>query len=284
MYNVRTCQRREIIEEGAIEKGKQISRGRTAEIYNWKDGQVLKLFLEKYPFSEAEHEARITEAAHKAGLPVPAVKEVVKVEGRGGIVFEQVEGPIMSKVVASKPWKLSHYASMMAELHARMHSCEIPGLPSQRESLKMIIRDRISLPVHMKEALLELLEQLSDGNALCHGDFHPGNIIISAQGPVIIDWFTAKRGNPLADVARTSLILRVGVPPGVGAVLRRLMLLGASLLNSIYLKRYDQVGLFSTEEMNRWLPLLASARLAETIPEEKKTLLEIIEAGLSSQY
>ena len=202
---------------------------------------------------------------------------------RGGIVFEQVEGPIMSKVVAV-PWKLSHYASMMAELHARMHSCEIPGLPSQREYLKMIIRDRVSLPVPMKEALLELLEQLSDGNALCHGDFHPGNIIISAQGPVIIDWFTANRGNPLADVARTSLILRVGVPPGVGAVLRRLMLLGASLLNSIYLKRYAQVGLFSTEEMKKWLPLLASARLAQTIPEEKKTLLEIIEAGLASQY
>lgn len=284
MYNGRTCQRREIIEKRAIEKGKQISRGRTAEIYNWKDGQVLKLFLEEYPFSETEHEARITEAAHKAGLPVPAVKEVMEVEGRGGIVFEQVEGPIMSKAVASKPWKLSHYASMMAELHARMHSCQIPWLPSQREYLKMLIRDRVSLPVHMKEALLELLERLSDGNALCHGDFHPGNIIISAQGPVIIDWLTANRGNPLADVARTSLILRVGVPPGVGAVLRRLMLLGASLLNSIYLKRYAQVGLFSPEEMKKWLPLLASARLAETIPEEKKTLLEIIEAGLSSQY
>jgi len=130
IHNGRTCQRRRIIE--AIEKGKQISRGRTAEIYNWKDGQVLKLFLEAYPFSDAEREARVTEAAHKAGLPVPAVKEVMEVEGRGGIVFEQVEGPIMSKVVASKPWKLSHYANMMAELHARMHSCEIPGLPSQR--------------------------------------------------------------------------------------------------------------------------------------------------------
>jgi hypothetical protein len=36
--------------------------------------------------------------------------------------------------------------------------------------------------------------------------------------------------------------------------------------------------------MNKWLPLMASARLAQTILEEKKTLLEIIEAGLSFQY
>ena len=171
----------ELIGERGIEKGEQISRGRTAEIYSWKDGQVLKLYLDKYPFGDAEHEARITEAAYKAGLPVPAVKEVVEVMGRAGIVFERVEGPIMSKVVASKPWRLSHYASMMAELHARMHSCQIPGLPSQREYLKTIIRDRISLPVHMKKTLLELLEQLSNGNALCHLDFHPDNIIVSSQ-------------------------------------------------------------------------------------------------------
>ena len=274
----------ELIGERAIEKGKQIGLGRTAEIYSWKDGQVLKLYLDKYPFGDAEHEARITEAAHKAGLPVPAVKEVIEVMGRAGIVFERVEGPIMSKAVASKPWRLSHYASMMAELHARMHSCQIPGLPSQREYLKTIIRDRISLPVHMKKTLLELLEQLSDGNALCHLDFHPDNIIVSSQGPVIIDWVTAGSGNPLADVARTSLILRVGVAPGVGPVLRRLMILAASFLNSIYLKRYGQVALFSPEEMNKWLPLVASARLAETIPGEKRALLEIIKAGLSSQY
>ena len=274
----------ELIGERAIEKGKQIGLGRTAEIYSWKDGQVLKLYLDKYPFGDAEHEARITEAAHKAGLPVPAVKEVIEVMGRAGIVFERVEGPIMSKAVASKPWRLSHYASMMAELHARMHSYQIPGLPSQREYLKTIIRDRISLPVHMKKTLLELLEQLSDGNALCHLDFHPDNIIVSSQGPVIIDWVTAGSGNPLADVARTSLILRVGVAPGVGPVLRRLMILAASFLNSIYLKRYGQVALFSPEEMNKWLPLVASARLAETIPGEKRALLEIIKAGLSSQY
>ena len=274
----------ELIGERAIEKGKQIGLGRTAEIYSWKDGQVLKLYLDKYPFGDAEHEARITEAAHKAGLPVPAVKEVIEVMGRAGIVFERVEGPIMSKAVASKPWRLSHYASMMAELHARMHSCQIPGLPSQREYLKTIIRDRISLPVHMKKTLLELLEQLSDGNALCHLDFHPDNIIVSSQGPVIIDWVTAGSGNPFADVARTSLILRVGVAPGVGPVLRRLMILAASFLNSIYLKRYGQVALFSPEEMNKWLPLVASARLAETIPGEKRALLEIIKAGLSSQY
>ena len=266
-----------------MEKGKLISRGRTAEIFAWKDGQVLKLFLAEFPFSEAEHEAQITEAAHKAGLPVPAVEGVVEVEERRGIVFERVEGPIMPIVMVTKPWKFVRLARMMAELHAAMHSCEIPGLDSQRESLKRTIRDRISLPSHMKDALLGVLDQLPDGNALCHNDFHPDNIIISAQGPIIIDWLTAKRGNPMADVARTSLILQTGTPPGVGAVSRRLHILGGSLLNSIYLKRYAQFESFSGEQISKWLPLLAAGRLAEPIPEEKKQLLTMIEEGLRCQ-
>ena len=264
-----------------MDKGRLIGRGRTAEILTWKDGQVLKLFLEGFALGEAE--ARITEAAHKAGLPVPAVEGAVEVEGRKGIVFERVDGPIMSIAMASKPWRLPRFADMMAELHAAMHSREIPWLPSQRDDLEMIIRDRISLPRHMKEGLLEMLAQLPDGNALCHHDFHPGNIIISARGPVIIDWPTAKRGNPLADVARTSLVLRVGTPPGVGAVSRRLMLLGASLANSAYLKKYAQVGSFSPEQMGKWLPLLAAARMAERIPEEEGQLLAIIQKALLSQ-
>lgn len=265
-----------------MHKGELIGRGGTAEIFSWKDGQVLKLFLEGFPLGEAE--ARITEAAHKAGLPVPAVKGVVEVEGRRGIVFERVDGPIMSIAMTSKPWRLLKLAGMMAELHAAMHSCEIPGLPSQREDLKTMVRDRVPLPSGMKEALLEVLAQLPDGNALCHGDFHPGNIIVSTRGPIAIDWLMAKRGNPMADVTRTSLILRVGTPPGVGAVSRRLINVGGSLANSVYLKRYAQLGSFSREEMGKWLPLLAAARLAEPFPEEKGQLLAIMEEALSSQH
>lgn len=46
-------------------------------------------------------------------------------------------------------------------------------------------------------------------------DFHPDNVLLAARGPVIIDWPDATRGQPLADVARTSLLLRLGgLPPG----------------------------------------------------------------------
>ena len=42
---------------------------------------------------------------------------------------------------------------------------------------------------------------------LCHGDLHPSNVILTRDGPVIVDWFDASRGDPVADVARSSLML-----------------------------------------------------------------------------
>jgi len=209
---------------------------------------------------------------------------VVEVGGRLGIVFERVDGHIMTRAAASKPWKASRYARMMAELHVAMHSCEVAGLPSQRQSLETTIQDLAPLPAKMKEALLKVLEHLPDGSALCHGDLHPDNIIMSSRGPIIIDWMGAKGGNPLADVARTSLILRFGGPPDTGILARPLLRLGGSLLNSMYLKEYLRLRTTSRERISVWLPLLAAARLIEPVPEaEKKRLLALVEARVKLQ-
>jgi thiamine kinase-like enzyme len=66
--------------------------------------------------------------------------------------------------------------------------------------------------------VLKFLGGLSEGSALCHYDFHPGNIILSPKGPVIIDWLNALVGNQLADVSRTfMLISSTALPPNAPA-------------------------------------------------------------------
>ena len=263
-----------------MERGEMIGRGETAEVFVWEDGKVLKLFLEEFPFTEAGDEARITEAAHKAGLPVPAVNGVVKVDSRAGVVFERLEGPILTTALLSRPWRFFKLANMMEELHAAIHSCELPGLPSQREEFEEAIRERAPLPNDVKEGLLKILERLPDGNTLCHNDFHPENIIMTARGPIIIDWWTAKRGNPLADAAITSLLLRVSAPQDRKAVLKWLLNMGGSLVYSIYSREYTRLRSVSRTEIDAWLPVAAAHRLAMGNPKEKRQLLAIIEAGL----
>ena len=267
----------------STEKGPMIARGRTAEIFLWKDNQVLKLFLDWCTATSVEREARSTQAVHKAGLPVPAVEVIVEVDSRLGIVFERVDGPSMLGLFTSKPWKLFQLARALAELHAEMHSCEVPELRSQRDKLESDIQREDVLPMNTKEVVLKALKQLPEGSAVCHGDFHPDNIIMSSRGPVIIDWQDASLGNPLADVARTSLLFQTSeVPPFIAG--RWLINWGRALFYSTYLKRYLQLRPASREQIAAWQLPVAAARLDENIPpEEEKRLLAFVEAKLKSQ-
>lgn len=66
-----------------------------------------------------------------------------------------------------------------------------------------------------KRTVLAVLGEMPDDERLCHGNFHPDNVLMTLQGPVIIGWMDATRGSPLVDIARTSLLLSMGdLPPG----------------------------------------------------------------------
>jgi hypothetical protein len=64
-----------------------------------------------------------------------------------------------------------------------------------------------------------------------HLDLHPGNVILTTRGPVVIDWSNAGVGPRGADVATTWILLRIAeaddIPialrPFVGAIRRRLL-------------------------------------------------------------
>lgn len=58
-----------------------------------------------------------------------------------------------------------------------------------------------------KEAALQLLSKLKDGDTLCHGDFHPGNIFILNGHTMVIDFMNVCHGDFLYDVARTVFLV-----------------------------------------------------------------------------
>jgi streptomycin 6-kinase len=111
-------------------------------------------------------EAEIMEHARAHGYPVPRVLEVLD----DSLVLERVDGPTMLAELRRRPWKLAGQARMLAELHARLH-----GIPLE-------------------------------GERLLHLDFHPDNVLLSARGPVVIDWANARAGDPALDVAMTWVI------------------------------------------------------------------------------
>jgi aminoglycoside phosphotransferase (APT) family kinase protein len=262
------------------ERGKLIGQGRTAEIYAWGDDQVLKLYRAGWQGSWAEHEARISQLISTTGLPVPAVGGVIEIDGRHGVVFKRIIGSSLVQQFAAKPWTLGRALRAFTDLHLAMHAQVISDLPSQREQLARLIGDASPVPDGVRATALKRLDQLSGGNALCHGDYHPDNVLMTRNGPIIIDWGNASSGHPLADVARTALLLQVGELPS-SQVNRRLLASARAFVRRAYIRRYLRLRPASKEELAAWRLPIAVARLGEGIVEERAALLRLIEAALS---
>lgn len=252
--------------------GAPLATGRTAEIHAWEDGQVLKLFHNWFEPGDIEFEQRMAQAVHASGLPVPAAGEILRVNDRLGLVYERLDGPSMWEMLGRHPWRVLRYARQTAELHAEMHAnATRPAIPSQRRRLEHKIRHADPLPAAHKEAVLSALARLPDGTSICHGDFHPGNILLTPSRAVVIDWIDASLGNPLADVARTSVIA-LGAAAS-SQVPKRAMKVFVRLFHAVYLRHYFRLRPGGEDEYRRWLPVVAAARLSENIPELEAWLI-----------
>ena len=249
--------------------------GRTAEIYPWGDKQVVKLFRTGMPYGMAEKEAATGRIVAAAGVGAPPVGDVVTVNGRAGIVYKRLDGESMLHRLQQKPWTVWALARTLGQLHARMHGVARPQLPAVRNYLQRDIDRAQELPAELRAAVLARLQGLPDGDVICHGDFHPDNVLLTHEGPVIIDWMTAGHGNPDADVARTVLMLRQGQPMGASALQLKVIELLRQQLLSGYLRAYRAVRPCTDSAFEAWVPVIAAARLSEGIETEQEQLIAL---------
>jgi aminoglycoside phosphotransferase (APT) family kinase protein len=218
---------------------------------------------------------------HKSGIPSPETGEVIEVDGRRGLLYERLEGVSMLENLNARPWLLWKHARALAELHVQIHRQSITGLPFYKDRLGYDIRNTAHLSQELKHKTLALLERLPGGENLCHGDFHPGNVLITQKGPVVIDWMTACVGNPWTDVARSSLLLSIGAK-GAGKQVSPIIRTAVDLYHRTYLNRYQALSENAGNELKRWKPVIAAARLSENIIPEREALIKIVEEGLAA--
>ena len=245
-----------------MEQHSIIGKGFTSDVCSWEEGRVLKLFHKGIARAVVEREFRATRAVHALGLPVPAAYELVEVDGRFGIVLEQIHGVSLFEQVQARPWTLLRAAQQLADLQAKIHACQAPGeLISQREWIQKGIDLAPDLTEAEKQQARRCLENLPDGQALCHGDFHPANVILTSGGPVIIDWGTATRGHPFGDVACTSRLMQTAnLPRWAPFYVHLLLKMSRSVLHRTYLQRYLRIRPGTRREIKQWEQAIAAAR------------------------
>ena len=77
----------------------------------------------------------------------------------------------------------------------------------KKEKFKRKLENASNIDDNIKYELLQRLEGMKNHDKLCHGDFHPSNVIVQDDGAVyVIDWSHVTQGNASADAARTYLL------------------------------------------------------------------------------
>jgi aminoglycoside phosphotransferase (APT) family kinase protein len=256
---------------------KKVAEGREAEMFAWGDGKILRLLRPGFDPASLENEVRALKLADECGVPVPRPGERVSIDGREGAVQERIEGTDLLTELGRAPWTVVRAARMCGSVHARMHACRVDddALPALKRKLEGQLASPL-VPAEFGDIAKKQLEALPDGNALCHRDFHPANVMRSPKGPVVIDWPNAARGAPEADVARTLLLLGAGEPLSPTPVMRVLTKVGRDLFKWLYLGSYMRERPLDKAEVRRWALPIAVARLAEDIEVERPGLLRRI--------
>ena len=162
--------------------GPLIGAGRASDVYALDERRVLRRYRNG---ESSEREAAVMAYLAGAGFPVPRVHDASGPD----LVLERLAGRDMLADLSARPWLARRHARTLAGLHDRLHAITAP--PSLRAPF-------------------------GPGGRVLHLDLHPGNVMLTAAGPVVIDWSNVSAGPAAADVAMAWLIIatsEVDEPP-----------------------------------------------------------------------
>jgi aminoglycoside phosphotransferase (APT) family kinase protein len=218
--------------------GRLLASGRWSDIYELGPDRVLRRYRD--PAGMPAWEVAVMRQARAHDVPVP---EVFDVDGLD-MVLERVPGPTMLDDLARRPWRVVDHARTLVELHQLVHRVPAPAGPPA---------------------------PFGDGECLLHLDLHPANVILSANGPVLIDWQGAVRGPPEADLAQTYLLLVTSTIPGRWTQ-RAITRLGQSLFAAIFRATAGPAAIDSQ------LDSVARRRLTDTslLPQEAQRIHRLL--------
>ncbi|WP_441246769.1 phosphotransferase [Kitasatospora sp. McL0602] len=154
--------------------GELIGTGRTADVFALDDGRVLRRYRNGL---DATGEAAVMAHLAAHGYPVPAVWPG---EAAGDLVMQRLSGVTMLEALTGGTMTAERAGELMAELLRQLHA-----VPARFAA--------------------------DPGHRILHLDFHPDNIVLTPDGPVVIDWATAQEGPPGLDTAMSALILAQAV-------------------------------------------------------------------------
>lgn len=256
--------------------GALIAVGRTSDVYEYGSHAVVKIPRPGVPDHWPALEADFTRAVHSLGVPSPAFIELTTFDGRDAIVFERLEGRTMWEHMSEDPQRIRELAGMLAETHRRIFAAgPADGLRRLIARIRRKLQEVHQLSDAERAEADAMAQELPKGAALLHGDLHPGNVLLTDDGPIAIDWFDASVGHPVGDIVRSSILMRPFGDRGDPPHLPSAEISTLELLHDSYVDAMSDELQVPPEQLHRWEALVAASRLSEGAQSDGPALLAL---------
>jgi len=224
----------------------------------YRDGNsTIKLMNEEHSAADVMNEAMNLAIVQETGFAVPALKEVTKIDGKWAIITDYIEGKTLWALIEENPANAERYFDRFVELQLEMHKFTASRLRRLTDKMHAKI-SACGLVATQRYELHNRLDALPKHKKLCHGDYTPGNIIITPDDKAyVIDWSHATQGNASADAARTYL---------------RFTLFGRPDYAELYLKKFCKLSDTAHQYVQKWMCIVAASQLVKQVPEERELL------------
>lgn len=237
--------------------GDPIATGRSAEIFTWPEGDelVVKLFPAAYDDALVAFESVASTEVNRLGLTPIGCHGWVRVDDRAGLLFDRLHGDSLTRQAERNPLTLRAGARTLARTHARVHEASTGLLPEIRTTAVAALDTPplAFLDLRRRELAEAAILALPEGDRVLHLDFHTENVFAHDGGHAVIDWQTALRGHPAADVAMTVLLLSdAELWPGTPLLKRVLVQSVRRLVLSTYLGEYQRLTGMTSAEITAW--------------------------------
>ncbi|MEV0491341.1 phosphotransferase [Streptomyces atratus] len=153
--------------------GHLLGTERSADVYAMDEAWVLRRYRDS---SDARPELAVMSYLSAFGYPVPRLGPSPAAATPSDLVLQRLTGPTMRESLLSGALTGDEGAAILAGLLTDLHT----------------------IPARLSP---------DPGDRILHLDLHPDNVMLTPDGPVVIDWWTAAEGPPALDRAMSSLIL-----------------------------------------------------------------------------
>jgi len=191
-----------------------IGSGMCGDVYKVNDETILKLYKSTMDLGMILKEKDNAKRAFVLGVPTPISYDLVKVGDRVGILFEMLHAKDLVSLMKNDLDHITDYAITFAKLAKQIHTIDGKNsrLPRKTDDYWDFFKRTTWLTPSEHDEVETMLRGLPEATTIVHGDFHPGNTMLSDNELMFIDMGDVSIGSPYNDLCQVYCFYKMDEP------------------------------------------------------------------------